>query len=90
MIGWIRWFLSSLWPEQELRIDLRRINDEDRLEHRRQLEDDVGYRERVKRRMREGLTDKQLKPLYNRPQILKQRKAKPTYPRLIEKKEQHG
>ncbi len=52
--------------EPELFIDLRRVNEEDRRAHHVGLEDDVEYRNRVKKRMVEGLTAAQMAPLYNR------------------------
>jgi hypothetical protein len=46
------------WPfgnaQQDLMIDMRRVNVELRKEALRELEEDVAYRNRVKQRMREG------------------------------------
>jgi hypothetical protein len=59
----------------KLAISLRRINDEDRRAMRVALDDDAGYRAKVKRRMLEGLTMQQLPPLINREEVLAKRKA---------------
>jgi hypothetical protein len=67
-----------LWLDRRppLFIDLKRVNDEDRRAHHVALYEDVEYRNRVKRRMTEG-KDCPLKPLYDRPAILRRkRKAK--------------
>ncbi len=52
------------WHRDEF-IDPRRVNDEIRLERRRELDEDPEYRARVKRRMREGMACP-LPPLYDR------------------------
>lgn len=69
----IGWFAVDLWHAQvyapPLRIDARRMNEEDRLDRRRQLliDDDPEYRAKVKKRMRLGLTREQMRPLYVTP-----------------------
>jgi hypothetical protein len=59
-----RWFFGWLNKPKDLYIDLRRINDEDRAAHRKELYGDIEYRNRVKKRMLEGLTMDQMAPLY--------------------------
>ena len=57
----IHWFRET---EPKLFVNLRRVNDETRIEHRSRLySEDIVYRARVMRRMREGLTAEQLAPL---------------------------
>lgn len=57
----------------ELFIDPKRINDEVRVERRRYLDDDAAYRDKVKKRMVEGLTARELPPLIDRASVLKAR-----------------
>jgi hypothetical protein len=59
-----RWFTVWISKPKDLYIDLRRINDEDRAAHRKELYGDIEYRNRVKKRMLEGLTMDQMAPLY--------------------------
>jgi len=73
----MRW-LWRLFADPEIRIDLRRVNDEDRAERRRAVfAEDLAYRARVKRRMVEGLTSEQFAPLIDTraPQRQKTREA---------------
>lgn len=56
-----RWFA----PAPDLVISPERVNREVIVQQRRELAGDVEYRDRVKRRMREGLTSRQMPPLFN-------------------------
>ena len=78
--GLRRWVRGVFGMDQVLFIDPRRINDEERSERRRALEDNAGYRSRVKRRMLEGLTMEQLPPLYNRPAVLAEKERRKVLP----------
>jgi hypothetical protein len=52
--------------ERPLYVDLKRINFEDCRERRAHLDEDVEYRNRVKRRILEGLDSRAMKPLIDR------------------------
>jgi hypothetical protein len=52
--------------ERPLYVDLKRINFEDCRERRAHLDEDVEYRNRVKRRILEGLDSRAMKPLISR------------------------
>jgi len=53
-----------LLDRNPIRISFKRINDDDRRSRRRSLDYDMEYRNRVKRRIMEGLTAKQMAPLF--------------------------
>jgi hypothetical protein len=55
-----RWFAAP-----DLMISVERVNRELRHQARHDLAGDVRYRERVKRRMREGLTSREMPPLFD-------------------------
>jgi len=61
----LRWLVG---PSRTLYIDHRRINMEVVRERRAEVDGDVAYRDRVKRRMLLGLTSAELAPLYQRAQ----------------------
>lgn len=71
---------SRLWryltAEPELTIDLRRVNAEECRLRRMGLDDDAGYRAKIKKRMIEGLTSKQLALLFKAPQRACARRAR--------------
>lgn len=61
MKAFLRW-LTKYDPEKDF--DPERLNLAIQAERRRELEGDLGYRNKVKRRMLLGLTSKELPPLF--------------------------
>lgn len=56
------WYLHT-FGEKEFKIDMHRVNEQDRRDRRRTLYDDASYKRKVGLRMRRGYTSKQLLPL---------------------------
>ncbi len=81
MIRELWWMIVDAFNrrEQDLYIDLRRVNQEDCRVRRLGLDEDVHYREKVKERMVKGLTSQQLKPLYDVPRKPRRNNRKNVY-----------
>ena len=70
---WKLW--RFLWGEPPgLYISNKRINEEVRVARRSIVDEDPEYRAKVKKRMMEGLTSRQLAPLINRERFMRQRR----------------